>query len=76
VIVWTDAERFNDSTTMWAASSGTGRPLGGYYKSMISEIGGIDPYYLFEGPSYTLDISNPTGSCGNRDDGLDDGGFR
>ena len=72
VIVWTDAERFIDSTTMWAASSGTGRPLDGYYKSMIAQIGGNEPYYLFEAPSYTLDISNPTGTCDTGDDFNDD----
>jgi len=76
VSVWTDAERFIDSTTMWSASSGNGRPSDGYYKSMIRVIGSSEPYYLFSAPSYTLDISNPTGGCGSGDDGLDDDDLR
>lgn len=76
VTVWTDASRFHDSTTMWSASSGNGRPSDGYYKSMVQMIGSSDPYYLFSAPSYTLDISNPTGGCGSADDGLDDDDLR
>lgn len=64
--VWTDAEQWGNSTTMWTTETGQSRPSNGYYKPdivILSDEGA--PYYSFSSPDYFLNTANPTGECAN-----------